>query len=86
MSSIGKEDEEHGKSVKVSIVLHMLYKIFLIFFPDIIISLASNMFSILMLIEIKFRGISPSEIEISVFTYKTEISHFIVHFVHERVW
>ena len=56
MSSIGK-DEEHGKSVKVSIVLHMLYKIFMIFFPDIIISLASNIFSILMLIEIKFRGI-----------------------------
>ena len=56
MSSIGKEDEEHGKSVRKSIlyILHMLYKIFLIFFQ---ISLASNMFSILMLIEIKFRGI-----------------------------
>ena len=30
-----EEDEEHGNSVKIS-VLHLYYKLFLIFFPDII--------------------------------------------------
>ena len=55
MSSIGKkEDEEHGKSVKVEIKsITPVLQAFLDFFQ---ISLASNMICTLVLVEVKLSG------------------------------